>query len=159
MVTLDTKTVRAGQYVDTAHVDTLLRNYKKERWVHNSQRIGKEDSLSVWFSMDKIEAFLASAKENGADGVKFYFGAYPSDYAEIPEYAGRQTIAMVATKARTSATGGTVNKDVYITRAGVSTIMGFNVGTMCPPCCGFNGGSGGDLGITIIDRGEGMEII
>jgi hypothetical protein len=54
MLTIEKKTVKAGKLVDTAHVDTIIRNYKKERWVHNSKRLGKEDSLSVWYSIEEL---------------------------------------------------------------------------------------------------------
>ncbi|MFY7964340.1 MAG: hypothetical protein ACOVO1_05545, partial [Chitinophagaceae bacterium] len=89
---------RVGKYVDTAHVDNVIRNYKKERWVHNSDRIGKEDSLSAWWSIEEMEDFIMQAKIHGADGLKFYFGAYDTDYPENPKYAGRQTLVMVGTK-------------------------------------------------------------
>jgi hypothetical protein len=65
MLTLK-KAKKAGKYVDTKHVDSLLSTYKKERWIHNSKRIGKEDSLSVWYSVEELQEFLATAKQNGA---------------------------------------------------------------------------------------------
>ncbi len=100
MITKEKKVVRVGKYVNTEYVNTVLREYKKERWVHNSERIGKEDSLSIWFSVEDVADFLATSKLNGADGIKFYFSAYPKDFAEKPEYAGRQSIVMVATKSK-----------------------------------------------------------
>jgi hypothetical protein len=38
--------------------------------------LGKEDSLSAWWSIEELEDFITEAKTHGADGVKFYFGAY-----------------------------------------------------------------------------------
>jgi hypothetical protein len=158
MITKEKKSVRVGKYVNTDYVNTVLREYKKERWVHNSERIGKEDSLSIWFSVEDVEDFIATSKQNGADGIKFYFGAYPADFTEKPEYAGRQTLVMVATKTRETNIGTTVNKDVYITRNGNSTILGLNMGSPCPPLCGGYPATG-DLGITLIDKGDkGIEI-
>jgi len=158
MITKEKKVVRVAKYVDTEYVNTVLREYKKERWVHNSERIGKEDSLSIWFSVEDVADFLATSKLNGADGIKFYFSAYPKDFAEKPEYAGRQSIVMVATKSKETEQGTTVNKDIYITKNGASTILGVNMGSPCPPMCGLFGT--GDLGVTIIDKGEnGLEII
>src|SRR5215213_9377009 len=98
MVTTQKKTLKVGKYVNTAHVDSVIRAYKKERWVHNSDRIGKEDSLSAWYSVEELEAFIATAKQHGADGIKIYFAAYPEEFAEVPEYAGRQTLVLVGTK-------------------------------------------------------------
>ena len=50
MLTIQKKSVKAGKFVNTEHVNSVIKNYKQERWVHNSKRLGKEDSLSAWFS-------------------------------------------------------------------------------------------------------------
>ena len=158
MITLQEKAVSAGELVSTAHVDTLLRNYKQERWTRNSQHIGKPDSLSIWFSMDKIEEFLAVAKENGSDGVRVYFGAYSADDAQHPDFASRQTVAMVATKRKMTSNGASNKNLYYVNKAGENSIVALNAGTPCPPYC-FQEGSGGSIGITIIDKGDGMEVV
>ena len=49
---------KVGRFVNTKHVDSLLKTYKKERWIHNSNRIGKADSLSVWYSVEELKEFL-----------------------------------------------------------------------------------------------------
>lgn len=151
-MTIEKKIVRAGKFVDTKHVDTVIKNYKQHRWVHNSQRLGKEDSLSVWFSVEDIEAFLEKAKEHGGDGVRFYFGAYDENFSEKPLYAGRQTIVMVATKQKETLTG-TTDKDIYINKGEGSSILAFNIGRMCPPVCQST--EDGGIGIGIVDKGEG----
>lgn len=151
-MTIEKKSVRTGKFVNTEHVDTVIKNYKKERWVHNSKRLGKEDSLSVWFSTADIEAFLEKAKEHGGDGVRFYFGAYDEKFAEVPLYAGRQTIVMVATKHKETFSGQ-VDKDIYINTENGANILAFNVGRLCPPLC-TNGEEGNGLGITILDKGD-----
>lgn len=160
MITKQKKSVRVGKYVNTGHVDTVIREYKKTRWVPNSERIGKPDSLSAWLSTEDMEDFLAATKTHGGDGVKFYFSVYPADYAPNPEYAGRQTITLVATRSKNTGMGTIANKDIYITKNGQSTVLGFNNLTICPPICSSTSEGGmGDLGITIIDKGEkGMEI-
>lgn len=150
------KTVnRVGKYVDTAHVDSVIRNYKKERWVHNSERIGKEDSLSAWWSIEEMEDFIAEAKVHGADGLKFYFGAYGEDHKEKPEYAGRQTLVMVGTKEAQTAMG-VKNKDIYVQTERGTNILAYNRVKLCPPECGPRPEGLDDdiLGITIIDRGD-----
>jgi len=162
MITIEKKPVRAGKIVGNDHVDMVVRNYKQNRWIQNSERIGKEDSLSVSFSLEELEEYIQWAKENGADGVKCYFGAYPENFKEMPEYSGRQTIVMVATKTRQTETG-IANKDLYIKKDGGLTVMGLNMGTLCPPVCGGFSQSDnkiGDLGVAIIDRGEkGLSVI
>jgi len=58
MITKEKKAVRVGKYVNTEFVDTVLREYKKERWAHNSERIGKADSLSEGNSAKDFRGFL-----------------------------------------------------------------------------------------------------
>jgi hypothetical protein len=147
---------------NTLEVDTLIREYKQTRWVPNSKQIGKPDSLSAWYSIEDMENFLAEAKSNGGDGFKIYFGAYPKNYESKPEYAGRQTLVMVPTKSKISESGVVANKDIYVLRNGqIQLGHGLGPGNICPPTCnpGSEGGMG-DLGITIVDKGEeGMEIV
>jgi len=151
MFTNQGKTVKVGKQVGNDHVNSVIRNYKTERWVHNSKRIGKEDSLSVWYSIEELEDFLALAKEHGADGVKLYFGAYSEHDAPKPMYEGRQTVVFVATKEKDSPSG-VVNKDLYITTEKGPEILAYNIGTLCPPYCSIGDGMG--IGITIVDKGE-----
>ena len=157
MTTIEKKSVKVGRFVNTEHVDTVIKNYKKERWVHNSKRLGKEDSLSVWFSADDIEGFLEKVKEHGGDGVRFYFGTYDEKFADKPLYAGRQTIVMVATKQKETLAGN-VDKDIYVNTEKGSSILAYNVGRLCPPFC-QNGEDFGGLGITIVDKGDGGLIV
>lgn len=154
MTTIEKKSVKAGQFVSTKHADSVIKNYKQHRWIHNSKRIGKEDSLSVWFSIEELENFLAKAKEQGGDGVRYYFGAYDENYSEHPLYAGRQTIVMVATKQKESG-NGIKDKDIYMSTEKGTEILAFNVGRLCPPMCTTDDG----LGIGIVDKGEDGMIV
>ena len=152
MLETQTKSLKVGKLVDTEHVNTVLKNYKKERWVHNSQRIGKEDSLSVWYSVEELEEYIEKVKEHGADGIKMYFAAYDESYSDHPLYAGRQTVVLVATKQKETESGIT-NKDVYIPTDNGSSILAYNTGSLCPPFCG-NGDDFGGIRTIIIDKGE-----
>jgi hypothetical protein len=154
MLTIEKKSLKVGKFVNTDHVDSVIRNYKQDRWVHNSERLGKEDSLSVWHSIEELEELIAKAKENGGDGIRFYFAAYPKDYSQQPLYAGRQTIVMVATKQKDTE-NGPANKDKG------TEILAFNSGAICPPFCKPRGIDGDDgLGIAIIDKGqEGLFVV
>lgn len=155
MQTIQTKSLKVGQYVNTAHVDTVIRNYKQERWIHNSERIGKEDSLSAWWSVEELEEFIATAKLHGADGVKFYFAAYDEKSASLPEYADRQTLVMVGTKQKENADGSTKNKDIYINTEKGSNILAYNAARLCPPLCGQGDDiDNSEIGITIVDQGD-----
>jgi len=160
MIKYQKKALKAGQFVDTAHVDSVIRTYKQERWVYNTERIGKEDSLSVWYSIEELEEFIETAKSNGADGIKVYFAAYPKDFAKIPEYAGRQSVVLVATKQKQSEEG-VLNKDVYVEGQSGAQILAYNFGNICPPFCGGKGvGPDDGVGIAIVDRKDkGLSII
>jgi hypothetical protein len=160
MSTKTLKTAKVGKFVSTAHVDAAIKNYKKERWADNSKRLGKEDTLSVWFSVEDLEAFLGKLKDHGGDGVRFYFGVYDQEHAPNPLLGGRQTIVMVATKQKEIADGLMANKDLYITNGNESKIIAYNSGRPCPPMCKPKDEDGLDIGITIIDKGdEGMAVI
>jgi hypothetical protein len=113
MTTIEKKSVRAGKFVDTNHVNTLISTYKKTRWAANSDRMGKDDSLSVWYSIEELEEFLMRAKECGADGIRMHFGVYPSNFAKKPEVSDLQTIVMVA-NATTETTTGTVERNIFV---------------------------------------------
>lgn len=157
MLKIQKKSLKAGKFVNTEHVDSVIKNYKQEKWVHNSKRLGKEDSLSVWYSVEELEAFLAKAKDHGADGIRMYFGAYGMDHAPQPLYAGRQTIVMVATQQKETENGD-VTKDIYINTEKGANILAYNVGRLCPPFC-QNDDFGG-IGITIVDKGvDGIVIV
>lgn len=126
---------KVGSYLATQEVDSLLLNYKKTRWVFNSQKIGKADSLSSWYTVNELQEFLEKAKKNGADGIKLYFGAYPQDFKKKPEYAERQTIVLVATKSVFGENGSAIDKNIYMNSANGVQILAFNAGRLCPPFC------------------------
>ena len=151
MTTIQKKSVKAGKFVNTEHVNSVIKNYKQERWMHNSKRLGKEDSLSVWYSLEELEEFLAKAKDHGSDGIRMYFGVYGQDHAPQPLYAGRQTIVMVATRQKETE-NGMATKDIYVNTEKGASILAYNVGGLCPPFC-QNDDFGG-IGVTIVDKGE-----
>ncbi len=160
MRTIEKKSLKVGKYVNNNHVDTVIRTYKQERWVNNSKHIGKEDSMSSWYSVEELEEFLDTVKMNGGDGIRFYFGAYPTDFALKPEYAGRQTIVLVATRSK-EVDNKTVNKDLYTNTEGTPQILAYNLGALCPPICPPPGGGGPngknksfDIGMAIVDNAD-----
>jgi hypothetical protein len=153
MLTLEKKSLKAGQIVETEHVNAIIRSYKQERWASNSERIGKEDSLSVWYSLEELEGFLSHARQHGADGIRVYFGVYDKEHAPLPICEGRQTVVFVATKQRSN-DDGIANKDLYVANENGSTIVAFNIGTICPPICNSNEG----IGITIVEVNDGIVI-
>ncbi|ASZ14548.1 hypothetical protein KTO58_01085 [Chitinophaga pendula] len=128
-------TSKAGQFVNAEHVNTLRQNYRDSRWVQNSRIIGKSDSLSVWYSLNELRHFLDTASAAGADGIKVYFGVYPSDYKENVLLQDRQTVVFVATQQKTSESGKSENKDLYVSTKQGPEIVAYNLGSACPPFC------------------------
>jgi len=154
------KYVKVKKTAKTENAETLIREYKQKRWVQNSERIGKADSLSAWYSVAELEDFLALAKSNGGDGIRFFYGAFPEDYSAQPEYSGRQTLVMVATKSRMNDDGCMNDKNIYRKNSGRVEILSGGLPKVCPPSCPSPDGGMGDFGITIVDRGsKGMEIV
>jgi hypothetical protein len=160
MATQEKNYVKAKRSRKTEDAETFIREYKQKRWVQNSERIGKADSLSAWYSIEELQNFIDVAKSHRGDGVRIFFGAYPEDYAEQPEYAGRQTLVMVATKSRSTEGRFVTDKNIYVTTNGRIDILSTTNPRPCPPFCPPPDGGIGDFGITIVDRGlKGMEII
>ena len=95
--------------------------------------------------------------------MKIYFAAYPENYTEIPEYAGRQTIVLVGTKRKEDGSK-LIDKDIYVQTEQGSKILAYNTARICPPFCGGSKDDGTDwgegLGITIVDRKDkGLVIV
>jgi len=129
------KIMKAGQFVDNKHVSMLRENYVENRWRANSERLGKPDSLSVWYSLDELKQYIETAEAAGADGIRVYFGVYPSVFPENILLQDRQTIVFVGTQQKVSETGKTENKDLYVSTPKGPEIMAFNFGLPCPPAC------------------------
>ena len=156
-----------GKLVGTQHVDNLIRHYKKERWLSNSEKLGKPDSLSAWYGLEELSNFLDLARENNANGIKMYFGVYPTDFTEVPEYQGRQTVVLVATK-ENKTNFGSSNKDIYIKKNETMEILAFNIAHLCPPFCSASTelsesvNLGIDLekiGVSLVEEGDDIIIL
>jgi len=160
MNTIEKKSLKVGKYVNTEHVDGLIRNYKTERWIHNSERMGTNDTLGVWYTIDELEEFIQTARMQGADGIRLYFGVY-GDNAPRPGSQGKQTIALVATHTELASDGKEVRKDLYINSGEQKTLLAYNAGFPIPDVPG--GGSGTSvltLGLTItVNKDNQMVII
>ncbi len=168
MTAIETKSLKVGKYVDTAHVDTVIRNYKQKRWLQNSEAIGKEDTLSLWYSLQELEEFIQKAKSSGANGIRLHFGVYPENFADNPAGSNQLTMVLVATKNKETEEGMT-EKNVYVATEKGARLLAYNYAGMCPTQCPSTKKPGtsedpdpdwGGLGVTILDRGDkGMTII
>ncbi|MES1161370.1 MAG: hypothetical protein ABUM51_11465 [Bacteroidota bacterium] len=86
--TIEKKAVKGGKYVNRQEVDTFIRAYKQETWVHNTERIGKEDAKSSWYTVDELESFLEKVKQQGGNGVRMHFASTPKDTEITPSWQG-----------------------------------------------------------------------
>ena len=159
MNTIAKKSVRAGKFLNNQQVASFLGEYKQNRWVANSDKLGKEDALTAWCSVEELETLLEKVKMYGGNGVRICFAAYAENHTEQPELAGRQTVVMVGT--RSSKEGGS-NKDLYISEGKNAKILAFGDMPICPPLCGDPSGKG--FGVTgfasLVDRGDkGLAIV
>jgi hypothetical protein len=127
--------MKAGQFVNNKHVTMLRNNYQENRWKANSERLGKMDSLSIWYSLEELKQYIETAEAAGADGIRLYFGVYPSSFPENILLEGRQTMVFVATQQKTSETGKTENKDLYVSTPKGPEVIAFNWALPCPPGC------------------------
>jgi hypothetical protein len=152
MTTTKKKSEQKGKFVDAKYVDTLISTYKKERWLRNSEHIGKEDSLTAWMNLEEMEELVERIKIHGGNGIRICFGAHPQEF-ENNDLAGRQTVVMVATKRSENNT----NKDLYVSTEGKADILAYGWFPVCPPLCG---GGFTRPGTTIVDHGEkGLSIV
>jgi hypothetical protein len=150
MNTIEKKSVNAGKFLTNEHVATLLNTYKQNRWIDNSEKLGKEDSLTAHVTIDELEMLIERIKLQGGDGVRLHFAAYPENYAAVPEFAGRQTVIMVGTKNSDGA-----NKEIYMSEGNDARILAFGDYPVCPPFC--NSGLGHYRPATttsLVDRGD-----
>jgi len=159
MITQVKKYVKAKESDNAIDVENFIREYKQKRWVQNSERIGKPDSLSASYTVEELEKFLAEVKAHRGDGVRFYYGAFPEDYDVHPEYAGRQMLVMVGTKSRIMDNGCIAEKNIYTYKNRRVEILNSGNPKYCPPFCPSPDGGMGDLGIGIVDKGsKGMQM-
>jgi hypothetical protein len=158
MITNEKKIVKKGEFLDNQFVDEVIRSYKQDKWVYNSQRIGKEDSLTAWTSVEEMEELIERIKMYGGNGIRICFAAYPQDHTENPELAGRQTVVMVATKQSETGSG---NKDLYVSDGKKAKILAFGKMPTCPPwCLSYTAQNNPQLGTALVDRGEiGISVI
>jgi hypothetical protein len=155
MNTIEKKSVNVGKFVSKNEMDVLTTAYKQERWADNSERMGKADSLSVWFTVEEVEAFLETVKVNGGNGVRFHFGVFNAENTPQPEFEGRQTVVMVGNRSKDGSYSG--SKELYASNDGKPELVALAGGVPCPPFCGTGGGLGSSS--LIIRPGKGMEII
>ena len=152
MNTIAEKFVNAGSYVGKTEKNALTSAYKQERWAANTERLGRADSLSIWYTVEELENFLNEVKENGGNGVRIHFGVFPEGYRK-PELVGMQTVVLVANR---SADGTLENAKELRSRNG--EILAMDGPIPCPPYCG-TGGNGLGKASLVVREDDTLEII
>jgi hypothetical protein len=153
MNTIAKNCVNVGSHVTKSEMNELTAAYKQERWAANSDRLGKSDSLSVWFTVEELEGFLEDVKANGGNGVRMHFGVFPQNYRR-PEVAGMQTLVLVANRSKDGSLENA--KELFIDKAGRPEILALDGPVLCPPWCGTGLGKNGTL---VVRNSGGMEVI
>lgn len=129
-----------GSRVPSSVAQLLIGTYKNEEgWPPDKTR-------AVWFSLSSIADIQALINENEGDGIRIYFGKYPSNVdvpgTPDPSYKGKVTVVFIPTV--TAADGS--HTDIFPattpgTRAVKAAVTpdddgaGYNHGGLCPPNC------------------------
>ena len=157
MNTIAEKSVNAGNQVGKNEKNALTTAYKQQRWAANTERLGRADSLSVWYTVEELENFLNEVKASGGNGVRMHFGVFPEGY-EKPELVGMQTIVMVANRSKDGSLENA--KELLVNKNGKPEILALDGPILCPPFCGIGVTTGAALGQPVlIMRDNGMEVI
>jgi len=123
-----------GSRISAPIAQQLIGTYKDEEgWPPDKTR-------AVWFSLASIVDIQALIDENDGDGIRVYFGKYPSDVdiegTPDPAYKGRVTLVFIPT---VTGTGGS-HEDLFPPIAPQNLVLdgggqGFDHGSLCPPNC------------------------
>ncbi len=89
----------------------LLETYRQNTHNANSERIGKQDSLSEFISGEVLDQMRQEAMITGAQGVRAYFGRYPDNYTDL-DLAGRQSLVFTVEVLKYSPNRFIVSEDV-----------------------------------------------
>jgi len=134
-----TSSSAGGSRITAAVAQQLIGTYKNEEgWPPDKTR-------AVWFSLDAITDIQALIQESSGDGIRIYFGKYPSDVdlpdTPDPAYKGKVTLVFIPTV--TGADGS--HNDVFPPVAPDGTVAleatlddggsGYDHGSLCPPNC------------------------
>src|ERR1700743_788840 len=134
MNTIAEKSVNVTPYVGKNEKNALTTAYKQQRWAANSEKLGRADSLSIWYTVEELENFLNEVKAHGGNGVRIHFGVFPEGYYK-PELVGMQTVVMVANRRKD---GSLENAKGLWVNNGLISLDG---PVPCPPYCGLGLGS------------------
>src|ERR1700753_2029143 len=99
MNTIAKNSVNVAPYVGKNEKNALTTAYKQQRWAANTEKLGRADSLRIWYTVVELANFLNEVKAHGGNGVRIHFGVFPEGYHK-PELVGMQTVVMVANRSK-----------------------------------------------------------
>jgi ribosomal protein L31 len=127
-----------GGYITPDEAQQMIDLHSKERREMVKNQRGIEDTQSCWYTIAELMNYLQTIQENGADGVRIYFGVYPDSH---PTYPGQQTIVFgptssgeVESDAEATATSETTTSTGERSRgSGLGRGLMYNHSQMSPP--------------------------
>lgn len=129
-------------FVGKTITDTRKSNFATTKHSILSAALGREDTLSIWYTREHIAKLLEEIDLAGGDGLRVYLGAYESEH----EFSGQLCLVMNATREQTIS-GEARHVDVilenepnFTTRSAKVEASGtktkdYNFGSPCPPRC------------------------
>ena len=124
-------------YVGSKLTKERIARYKNNKHVLLSEKLGKPDTKSVWYTKEHITKLLEEMDHANANGLRIYFG----EYGHEEKYNGQLCLLMVMTKfeEKTGLSGDiTIEDAIDFTARSLDdsgTVRDFNVGSPCPPIC------------------------
>jgi hypothetical protein len=121
--------------MDLATAKAMVENYTVTRRMLIDNTYGINDTKAIWFSMDQVNAFVASLTPDNS-GVRIYLGVYD---AADPTYPNQTTVIAIGTTLDASGNnvdpiGQSTAQMLKIAPAGGGGGSDpFNHGYLCPP--------------------------
>lgn len=122
-----------GSPIPESIAQQLINTYKTEEgWAPDKTR-------AVWFSLADLAGIQSLINEAGGDGVRIYFGKYPSD-ADIPgtpdpAYKGMVTLVLIPTLASPDGLHQDIFPPLPPADGNEGTAQAYDHGNLCPPNC------------------------
>ncbi|HWK02395.1 MAG TPA: hypothetical protein VNS58_02105 [Puia sp.] len=123
----------SGSPIPESIAQQLINTYMTEEgWAPDKTR-------AIWFSPADLANIQGLINAAGGDGVRIYFGKYPSDLdipgTPDPAYKGKVTVVFIPTLAAPNGS----HQDLFpaLPQAGSTDDgdQGYNHGELCPPNC------------------------
>lgn len=131
--TKDLSTADGGSPIPENIAQQLINTYKTEEgWTPDKTR-------AVWFSLADLAGIEVLINDAGGDGVRIYFGKYPSDVdipgTPDPAYKGRVTLVFIPTLATPDGSHQDLFSPLPPANGSGGPAQAYDHGNLCPPNC------------------------